>query len=474
MPNQPTTPFQNSTGVAFDSDQKPGNTRPLASRRKKAKLESTFRLLFGATLITSIFQLYIINVADTYPPTDLLLAIALLGVVLLTKRYSLNATTIVLLLFLLAQAVSLAWAVDYFRGLRRIVYEELPFFALYWAAESLAKANEGGLIRIIKIYAAVSTLQSALTILFRLSPGAESWFLHSDIALLVINPNALSDGFRFLRMFGISNLNVISFDKAGGLTIYGNVVSLWGFASCCFAIICSKHGRSIYWYPIAFVHLGSILACGSKAGVVLLVIVPAVMMALYFFRAPRRIRMAMVLAALVGLAGIGAVVTTFLASPDHVEVVQDTVETISVRSNMWTFAGQAFSEHPFLGLGFNGWETEYPKFATLAGIEGPERYLPPHNGFIYTWSESGFVAVVLEILAASLLLWRAYLARKAPHGKLVSACAFGCYFWLVAQSMGENWNIFGEPHTQAPIALLLGYASALASSRLSTTKLYRI
>jgi O-antigen ligase len=422
--------------------------------RSEGNTTKVIAWIFGAAFISTIFQFYSFSIGGTYPPMALLASLMLFVAVIATGLFKLNSAIHFCVSVLVCQIISLSWSPEYMLGLRRIVYDEIPFFSFYFAAEALARANEQRLISILKIYAGAAVIQSALTILFRLTPSAESFFLHSGIARVFINPNSLHEAFELMI------INVFGDDKAGGLTIYCNVVGLWGFVSAGIALIVSRYGSKLFWRSIAVLHLLSGIACGSKAALVLLFAVPAMLVVVYARKEIRRPTASQLLVILAGLGAIVIAATAILLDPSNFTFLTKTMTTIATRETMWTFAAEAFPESPMRGLGFGGWSTDFSAWLAAQGYVGTDRFLPPHNGFIYMWSESGLTAVIPAIVAAGLLLWNAYKARRTPGGQAVSVFAFGSYFWLLAQSMGENWNIFGEMHTQAPIAVLLGYASA--------------
>jgi O-antigen ligase len=413
--------------------------------------------LFAITVLATIFQIYTVSIANTYPPLSMVMCNILLASLFFTKDYKLSNALLFCGSLVLYQMISLCWAPDPMQGGRRVIYDELPFFAVFLATEAIVRHNPRTMVRIFKLYASVSLVQSIFAVTFRAFPGIEALFFHSSLGSSVINPNGLREALQ-----STVAVPVFSFDKAGGLLLYPNGAGLWGFANACIALCAAQHGRKPVWYGIAIVHLASTIACGSKASIVLLLATPVFTMMLFVGGLSRRTKPATLIAALVAAIGATLLFSVLMLSDEPGAMVSDMSTTLDSREVMWTFAREKFAESPFVGLGFGGWSDQYRHWAAAQGYRGMEADLPPHNGFIYIWSESGLVAVLLAVVASASLLWMTYRARMAPGARMISACAFASYFWLLAQSMGENWNIFGESHTQAAVALMLGYASYYA------------
>jgi O-antigen ligase len=88
-------------------------------------------------------------------------------------------------------------------------------------------------------------------------------------------------------------------------------------------------------------------------------------------------------------------------------LVFDRQSSSSVRVQVWTIAGQAIKESPFLGIGLGGFENFYEKNAVeILGVEPYEKtMLHPHNLILSSWLNAGILGVVsICWLAVSVFL----------------------------------------------------------------------
>jgi len=272
------------------------------------------------------------------------------------------------------------------------------------------------------------------------------------LAPLAINPNAL-----FALFSEAGKNNVLDPDKAGGMILNGNVAGAW--ASLCFFITVALRWRRwfIVGMAIGAVHLGAVIASGSKASLALVACAIAVAFQMRYLA--RRMSVAnrlMLMVAIVGAASALYLMTTVLLSGS--DFAYESAKTLDVREIMWRHALAEFQVHPLLGHGFGGWGIS---FFGIGGASGASDLYPPHNAIVYLWSQSGLLAAVLGI-AIILSYLRAFeRASKCVQGWEYPLLGAGCIA-VAAQSLGENYGVFGDVHASVAMGLILG--AAVASS----------
>jgi O-antigen ligase len=310
--------------------------------------------------------------------------------------------------------------------------------------------------RILNFVLITTLVQVALVVIFRLAPGIKGGFLASAIAPIFISPNVLGE---------LHNGAYTIFDptKAGGFFVNANVGATFMGMS---AFIAWGYARATlrHWpYWIVAANLLGTLATGSKAGALLALVLPLLAAAIIIFRAGR---ISIKLAAILCFLAAGAIPVVvyglqyFLASRFAI----DSGQTFSERLAIWDFAWQVFQRHPFFGLGFGGWEQEWPLYAIARGLNP---LFPPHNSLIALFVQSGIVTVILALAFCATFLWQLWSlgGRRDKTG----AFAFGLFFsalWAFTQSMGENFGILGESHITALLSLATGYLLYLSENEI--------
>lgn len=344
------------------------------------------------------------------------------------------------------QGISVFWSPSPYLAIRQIFYW-VPFLFLLPAVISECIRSNNYVEKLLSVLLLSTLIQVALVIGFRVAPSIEAAFLSSPFARLFISPNVLGE---------IRNGAYTIFDaaKSGGFFVNANVAATY-MGMCAF--IAWGFGKTIgkswpYW--VAMANLFGVFLTGSKAGAALAVVLPLIAYGIHVFRAGRiSIKLvatfcfAIVIVTPIAIWGAG----NFLES----RFVEASSGTLSERFAIWDFAWQLFKDKPFFGLGFGGWETEWPRYALGRGLNP---LFPPHNSLIALFVQSGSIAVVLAIsfcLSFLLYLWRIAIMRNSA-----SHLAFGLFFaasWAFIQSLGENFGILGETHITPLLALATGY-----------------
>jgi O-antigen ligase len=426
-------------------------------RLSKGAHKSTEYYLAVLILVSSVFQLYLIPIGSLYVSIGLISAYVVLVYLLLATKHRFDRFYLSFGALFGLQALSIAWAVDRFAGFRDIVFG-IPFLACFLLGRRLYLAHPKQALQAIKMYCLLGLVQTILVVLFRVIPAMEASFFHSEIAAPLVGPNALG------QFFGVQADNIADVNKTGGILLNANVAGVWAAVSAFMAMAISTFtanpSERRIWFVIAAVHILGVLACGSKASLLILFLCPAVAaVALYFLElrshAVRLLLVLLLVVLSISLIDIGWVLAT------ETEFGRRALVASATRLVLWKFAAIKFVASPWLGLGYGGWQTQLEKFAGGLDAVGLSSKFPPHNGLIILWSNSGILAAVLGLVIVALLLQVALSPRSSKRAgrKLAfwSTCAV-TFFYL--QSLGENYGFLGEPHIQVPFAFFLGVVAA--------------
>lgn len=344
------------------------------------------------------------------------------------------------------QGISVFWSPSPYLAIRQIFYW-IPFLFLLPAVIIECRRNHIYVEKLLSTLLFSTLIQVALVISFRALPSVEAAFLSSPLARFFISPNVLGE-------LGNGAYTIFDAAKSGGFFVNANVAATY-MGMCAF--IAWGFGKSLgktwpYW--VALINLCGVFFTGSKAGAALAVTLPLIAYGIHVFRVGRiSIKLvatfcfAVVLIAPIAIWGA----ENFLQS----RFVEASSGTLSERFAIWDFAWQAFKDKPFFGLGFGGWEIEWPRYAVGRGLNP---LFPPHNSLIALFIQSGAITVAMAVSFCVLLLlqlWQiANMRNNASH------LAFGLFFstaWAFIQSLGENFGILGETHITPLLALVIGY-----------------
>lgn len=373
--------------------------------------------------------------------------------------YCRTRSAFLLTMFTLAsfQLFSTIWAIDPALGVRSFLYA-LPLLVILTVAAHVRSNDPSRFRAACALYASVSLLHSLSCIVFRAFPAAEAAFLSSTIADILINPNTKADLFTILRN------NVLDPAKSAGFLVNGNVAAAWCALSGYLAIsLADLRKTRLNWLVVASVHFGAAIATGSKAAVFLM-FVSAAAGWLTWQIAGRRVSALSMLGAVLTPPVIITVALSLHHFLDTGQLVEDSGRALGQRQLIWGRAWQAFLESPWLGQGYGGWSRDFMAFGAAAKEAGLGiGNFPAHNTFIILWSESGIVAVIIGI-AAIVAGYRDSLLGAKSHAKLASSCAVAGWSWMVLHGLGENFGLFGDPHMQGPLALLLAGSIGAATA----------
>ena len=353
---------------------------------------------------------------------------------------------------------SLLWSPERKLGLQPIGYL-FQFAIIFSGVVTEGRRDEKLILRLMIVTVAFGLIQALSVVIFRLMPGLKFEYYLSSFARWFISPNVVD------KLFTLRQSNILSSTKSGGLGLSdandgAAYLGILAFAALGLAL----HLRKRWLFLVSLALLGAVAFTGSKAGLMFAVALPV--LALHFiathYRGWRnRLRMAMVgimlagslawvvpKAIQVGETGGYRALNSFLARSDT---------TLSVREQIWRYGWHVFQRKPFLGQGFGGWQQGFPRYAHKVGID-PD--LPPHNTFIYLWSQGGLLAAFLGAAFMYSVLrfgWRRVRDLRSEEFGL-SLAMMMAFLWAFLYGMGNNSGVVGEVHMSPVLACLLAMA----------------
>lgn len=391
----------------------------------------------------SIFQIYIIKIGGVIFSLFFLLAFGLIPLAIKSASIMAFKPVFFFLTFISAQLISLFWSADIIVGLKHIL-REFAYLVIFLATYSVSFFYKKSLNVMFSLFFFLLLVPGILIIWFQLSPVAESEFLRSSLAKLVINPNLLES------FFSDSPNNVFDENKAGGFFINGNVAAAYfgiaGFVALGLWLAYKK------WFYLLFSLVFWIIAVftGSKSSIVfitffllcfLVILDSKYKYILYFF---------------IGMLGFAMLI---LLAGHLNSFKEELIKTISVRILIWSHFFNIFMPNFYQGLGFGGWLPSFLEYAHYYGITAA---FPPHNLFIATWAESGFPALMLLIVFYYYLIGFSLKLLRSSTRELrgLGVAVLFSSLWMLLHGMGENFGPIGEDHMFVLHAVVLGFSYA--------------
>ncbi len=340
---------------------------------------------------------------------------------------------------LAVQSVSLVWSPDPWTGITWIL-TEVPFVVAF--ASVMVTPRKRDFWPALSLGSRIASLNGVLVIYFRLAHGTALAFYESAAAPYFVGPGAHT-------LFTTAPNNVLDPAKAGGLFVNGNVSSLYCGVAGTVALIVYARGRYTTAGLTAVVLYASVLFTGSKTGIVLLAA------AMLYFLAHIRLRSSHVAQLLGYIKGVSALSVIALGYALFGYAASESQSSLGARFEIWSSWTHCINRSPILGNGFGGWFMVFPPYAITLNLSP---LLPPHNIVLYTWSQSGVVAVIIlcGLMASGLHNLRA--ARRRGGDALAVVAATVCAAWVVLHGMADNTTIFGDVHTGAILGAIMAVA----------------
>ena len=164
------------------------------------------------------------------------------------------------------------------------------------------------------------------------------------------------------------------------------------------------------WLTLAFLLVAvGFFATESRGG--LLALAAATVVALII--APRQRRRIAALAAVVGVACVGLVVS----SPGALQRITDLSGGTSGRSDLWRVGLEVFKGHPLIGVGAGNFVVVEPHYALQPGAISRIQYITEtpeivHNTYLQLLAETGIVGLLTYLAVVTSSLWASFQAIK--------------------------------------------------------------
>jgi O-antigen ligase len=348
--------------------------------------------------------------------------------------------------------VSFIWSVNVRLGLVSL-NAFLAFVFVFAGMASQARADHRWIIRGLTLMYLSTLAFAASVVAFRFAPEAKLLYLKTNMATWFISSNTLTS------LFLDDPNNVFDPEKSGGFAfVNGNAASTFLGVVAMTALGTGRAYKKHLHILLGLLMLAVVPLTGSKSGLVLIAPMLGAFALVNIEKNGRAITLllalqaALILYLLYRAYGGSASDISGSALGGRLSYAADT------RLRVWIFAFQMFLENPVLGQGFGGWQLEFPAYARFAGVPSD---LPPHNTFIYLWSQSGIVALIIGIAFSAALLATPIkcMTRKDSETRGLAAMLALSYFWLLVQGFGENQGLIGDPHMQPIIATALAVFS---------------
>jgi O-antigen ligase len=408
-------------------------------------------LLLGAAAIFASMQIYTVSTAGVYFSVSHLASLGgwrffARGPVCKEKWY----IAIVMLVGL--QIVAMFWSPNPVLALRTAIYT-LPFLFMVPGFVILYLEKPKIFRLVILLSLGFVGLESLLVIAFRVLPSLEARFLSSIFGRFFVSPNIIAE---------LTNGAYTVFDpgKAGGFFVNANVAAAFMGFSGALAWFWAPSLKAPWLRWNALFIFFSIPFTGSKAGVII-GLGALVIYVLTQIARTRKVSLAWVAAICFGLAlaiPIGILVLELISKS---QFIKNSGMTLEIRLAIWDFAFQILRNHPLEGLGFGGWELEWPQYAAAYGYSP---FFPPHNAFVALFAQTGFLGPLLGLFFVSSVLWFLWRVSRTANEE-VHMAALGSFLgllWLFVQALGENYGLLGEPHMTPLMALALAYIYVLS------------
>lgn len=425
-------------------------------------LNRQWRLFFAVPV--SVLQLYLpgAGIGGFMPPLALLGGLALWpefirGIQILLRW----PPTLMLIGILLMYGFSLLWSVDVRMGFREIIYLWV-FLAIFSAIVLQLRRDERVVWRLLALTVLLAMVEALLVVFFRVNPSLEMVFLHSDLARLFVNPNVLD------VLFTTGMNNVLDPVKAGGLFVNGNVAGayLWLIAMVAALLGSRKKNRSMFVVS-GFILIAAFFT-GSKTVLLLAaLLIPTLLVMLFWNSRMRAVWFAIFFLTIGVIGAAGLLSSQFVDRPSvetHGSLFEQSDSALSTRVKIWGYAFQAFCETPFLGQGFGGWQQSYSNYA---GSFNEYQVFPPHNTWIYLWSQSGLLSAMFGMAFVILVVRFGVRWLSSLHSQriMVMVSMLGAYIWTFVHGMGTNFGLVGDAHMTPILAVLLALAYSCIDER---------
>lgn len=374
-----------------------------------------------------------------------LIWILLCGVALMKeKRLGWTRVSVAIAAVGLVSLVASMWSSD----LGLAVGTTLQAFAVLVVCVYVGSIRQSGLSLkpILRTLAFVSLIQSALVVLFRLSPEAEEAYWRSPAATVFLGAS------RLVNFFYGEGDNVSDPQKSGGIWLNANTASMflgatamllaWG--ACIYRSRSLSFAAVLVWVAVFFT--------GSKTGLALALVLPiiGVIVGVVLGRAKGLLALPTALLAIPGVFVVSQLLVNLL--PDS--LVKESSITLGTRGIIWSTAASLFPDNWLLGLGFGGWDAKF--YAASGGALG--RSFPPHNVEVAAWSNGGIVLALAVVCLFIVVVAEGLRKVSASTGRRALGWSFATMgaLWIMIHGQADVVEFFGDLRSLVVFGILLG------------------
>jgi O-antigen ligase len=252
---------------------------------------------------------------------------------------------------------------------------------------------------------------------------------------------------------GVRN-NIFDPNKAGGLFVNANVAAAYlGISFIIYFVLYKIYLKKVFLF-ISILSIIGIICTGSKAGMLLLILVFFMMINIWnYIKGKVLLNFNLWL---VTFLLIEIIIILFLGKHNH--IVSQYIDTTNIRLTLWKFGLENIINYPFTGFGFGGWEKAITSYAFQNNIP----VLPPHNTLIDLWSNMGLLSIIFALLFIFSILKFSLDVIKTRILELVwlGIGLLNVFLWIFIHGMGTNFGIVGEIHMTIFSGIFLGLVLA--------------
>jgi O-antigen ligase len=196
--------------------------------------------------------------------------------------------------------------------------------------------------------------------------------------------------------------------------------------------------------------VASVLLCGSRGGMVALIVEMLILAILIMAGAPPQARRRLAGKLLLGVV-VAASVFIWMDAGGAWLRLKITFEAPYSSQAQLTFADREaatldclriFRDHPWLGTGLGSFDSVFPRYQSFATAYN---WTPAHNDFAQTLAETGLMGGILTVWALAVFLIRAFGSLRyrleRPSGWIQIGAALGCCGILVHSFVDFNLRI---------------------------------
>jgi len=409
-------------------------------------------IIFRLVILMSIFQFYFFHIGNSYFSLTEFLTILLIFVVIRNISLLNWKPLFFIVIIIVLEIISFLWSSDLKLGMK-FIFIFLLFIIVTTSSYYFTQKYFKHILDIFKYYYILLVFLIILIIIFRLNPIIEMEFLSSKITNLFINPNVIYSLFN-----GIKN-NIFDPEKSGGFFVNANVAAAYLGINLFICYGLWKAYNIKFFKIIILLIMFGILCTGSKAGLILMILIFILIKFLYAIKHNLSLhKMVFIVFLLLNIIVFLLFLLTLFGNKILNRYFLQLDSTISIRLIIWNFALKSFIIHPIEGLGFGGWQKYFSSYASEYGLS----LFPPHNTLIYLWANSGILVVIFAIFFIFYILKFGFTLLSYKNKELsgLGISVLGSFLWTFIHGMGTNFGLVGEVHMVIILGFILGYSYA--------------